>query len=76
MTEAKSKVFRNYRASELPEELLGDISRDALVTVRVDVEQEVVKAMPLKELFAMSRPTFESVEAVNEHVRAMRVEWD
>ena len=74
-----NKIIRHhFPASRLPEELRGDLPDDAQVTVVVEQEAPASTTLPptLDDLFARARPSFETQDDVNRHVREMRDEWD
>ena len=78
-------VREHYPVSKLPEDLRQGFEGRADVRVTIDAvvtESGLPDVAPRKtkktldELFAMSRPTFTSVEDINDHLRALREEWD
>lgn len=74
-------VRRHFPAAKLPEELRDEIGDGKQVTITIEIEEELDRPNPAeKDWFSryerLRRSTFHSLEEVNEHVRAMRDEWD
>ncbi len=76
----KVVVRHNVPAASLPVEILGDISRDAIVTVTVKEADPTPRAADLIEALARYRRVRtgdgRTAEAAVEDVRALRDEWD
>lgn len=72
-------VRQHYPASQLPEDLRGQIAENASVTVTV--EEEARKPLGREELLELMRKAQEnapgtSVEEAVARIRALRDEWD
>jgi hypothetical protein len=77
-----NKIVReHYPAAKLPEDLRAEIGDGRRVTITIEVEEEAIeKATGGGDWFSrhehLHRGTFHSLDEVNEHVRALRDEWD
>lgn len=70
-------VKEHYPASKLPEDLREGLDPDQRVTVTIATEDaKVEKPLSLKELFAMRRPPYRSLEEIVDDLRRQRDEWD
>lgn len=75
--ERMNKVVReHYPAARLPEELRAGIDPNASVTITVEIEERPGKVMSLEEMFALRHDVYASQQEVDDHVRALRGEWD
>lgn len=74
-----NKIIReHFPAAKLPPELRAGIDPGAAVTVTIIVENQthLEPVLTLEQMVALRLPSFNSIEDVNAHVRAMRDEWD
>jgi hypothetical protein len=78
-------VREHYPVSELPEDLRQGfegkeevrVTIDAIMTpTRDESPHRSERGKTLEELFAMRRPSFLTLEQIDEHLRALRDEWD
>ncbi|MDJ0447740.1 hypothetical protein [Methylocystis sp. JR02] len=74
-------VRRHFPAERLPKDLRDEIGDGRHVTITIEIEEELgPQKTAEKDWFSryerLRRSTFHSLEEVNEHVRAMRDEWD
>jgi hypothetical protein len=72
-----NKVVRREHvpASEIPENLRGEIPATATVTVTV-VEEQSPRSAKLESLLARRKPPFLSAEEISERIRSERDGWD
>jgi len=72
-----NKVVReHYPASKLPDDLRGPIEVGKSVTVTVmEEEPPPADVLSLEDLFALRQPPYLSKEEIDEHIRALRDEW-
>jgi len=74
-TNGMNRIVReHYPASRLPEDLREGMDPAREVTVSVD-EGRPERVMSLDDIFASGKPRYESLAAINEHVRSLREEW-
>jgi hypothetical protein len=72
-----NKIVReHYPAAKLPEELRAGIDPNASVTITVEIEENPSAVMSLEEMFELRRDVFPSQREVDDHVKALRDEWD
>ena len=70
-------VKEHYPAAKLPEDLREGLDPAQLVTITVAVEEAAPeRPMSLKELFAMRRPPYRSLDEITDDLRHQRDEWD
>lgn len=84
-------VKEHYPASKLPDDLREGLDPKAEVRVTVELASDEVRlegtafdrllrrperVLSLEEMFAMRRPVYHSLDELNEHIRALRDEWD
>ena len=73
----KKFVYRNYPASNLPDDLRGDINPSSLVTVTiVEEEKRPETVMSLEEIFSLKGFRRRSGEEIDQALRRDRDEWD
>jgi hypothetical protein len=77
-----NKIVReHYPAAKLPEDLRREIGAGKRVTITIEVEDDAnEKKRSGDDWFSryehLRRGTFHSLDEVNEHVSALRDEWD
>ena len=71
-------VRDHYPVSKLPEDLREGFEGQVDVRVTIDLAETSVppRQKSLQELFAMGRPTFNTVEEIDDHLQTLREEWD
>jgi hypothetical protein len=76
-------VREHYPVSKLPEDLRQGFEGKHEVRVTIDaeasgVETQARSAPPrsLEQLFALGRPVFNTLEEIDDHLNALRQEWD
>jgi hypothetical protein len=70
-------VKEHYPAAKLPEDLREGLDPAQNVTVTIATEDATPeKPLSLKELFAMRRPPYRSLEEIMDDLRRQRDEWD
>ena len=73
-----SKIVKeHYPAAKLPEDLREGLDPAQNVTVTIAIEEGAPeRPISLKELFAMRRPPYKSLEEITDDLRRQRDEWD
>jgi hypothetical protein len=73
-----NKIVRNYPASKLPADLREGVDPNAMVTVTVELAEEVPphKPMTLDEIFAVRRPPYRTAQEIVADIRKLRDQWD
>jgi hypothetical protein len=71
-----NKIVRNYPASKLPADLREGVDPNAMVTVTVELTDEVPprKPMTLDEIFALRQPPYRSTDEIVAEIRLLRDE--
>lgn len=72
-------VREHYPVADLPEDLRAGLPADVSVRVVVEVEAEPVEPverLSMKELLAMRKPPYRSLDEIVDSIRRQRDEWD